>query len=205
MAVIDTDLRVWRITWQGVEGAPGLSTFYSSNDPAVTMDVYLKAFFEGCRTHFPAALTIKYPASYDLVDVTTNAFHATNSITPQADTVGLIGTNYSAPVGALVHWTTSGHTAAIPPKHGTRRVVGTTYLVPLNTDSYTSGGMLSSAALGHFQTAAAGLVTAATNNMYIRTHPKWDASGTRVRDGKASPVFASSVPGKCAVLTSRRD
>jgi len=98
---------------------------------------------------------------------------------------------YTKGVGVRCVWETAGVT-------GSRRVRGSTFVVPVSTGVWSADGDIETAVRTHMQTAADAYVvaTATTNAIWSRPIPG--------RPGHASRILSAIVPDKVATLRSRR-
>jgi hypothetical protein len=93
-------------------------------------------------------------------------------------------------VGAVTKWVTGA-------VHGTRRLTGRTFIVPLGGGSYDSTGTLASSALSQIRSAATALV--AQQDFGVWGRPVGGVNGL------FSNALASNVRDHVAWLSSRRD
>lgn len=195
-------LNRFRVTWSGLTGLPGISTFYGvPSGPTPDMTPALKTFFEAIKAHIPAPGTISYPTVADQIEDTTGDLVGASSSAGAAQTVGTGSTTYAAPTGVAVRWTTAG----IARSH---RVAGRTFLVPLSVGSPAAGAP-GSTQLTTINAAAAALVTALASTFTIWARPliqrNPDGSRTILALGSHHNVVGSQAIPKFVVLRSRRD
>lgn len=185
----------YRVKWDFPNGGPGVSTFYASG---ATVAADLQAFFNACKTRIPAACTLSWDGVAETIEVESGDLQSASS-TGTAWTVVGTGTGpWAAGVGASVKWITG----AVVYGH---RVVGRTFLAPLNQFSFDAFGTLDSNAMSEFATAAAALTASAGSTFSVYTRPKPAPGGIGPdRPGVVSTVVASSVADKVATLRSRR-
>jgi hypothetical protein len=109
---------------------------------------------------------------------------------------------FSAPSGACVDWLTTT-------VHGTRRMQGRTFFVPLFGSAYDSNGTILNAYVTTIATAAEDMRTATgpTFGVWGRPIPPPVPPATTpvARDGIWGPAVSSRVPDKAVILRSRRD
>jgi len=180
-----------KVNWSGsgVVG-PGLSVFHfstgASNGPDAVYD-----FFNAAPLLYPSTVTITVPSGGDIVDVETGALTGVWDDPGQGGTVN--GTNsgdFFAGVGMRVKWLTSGIV-------GGRRVVGSTFLVPIAAAiSDTSGTIDNSTVTSTLSAANAMLAAEPELSVWSRPTPS--------RPGALSQVIATAVPDKTSWLRSRR-
>ncbi len=180
-----------RVHWTGVQGLPGLSSFYftAPTDP----EPAIRNFFAALVALLPNGLTLSFDTGGDLIDDGTGAIAGSWTGTAAAAVVGTAATAYAAPVGACVSW----HTTAVV---AGRRPIGKTFIVPMVSTAFQSDGTLLSTTITTLQNAAnALLLTSAGINMLVWSRPK------SPRVGSSHPVVTAVVNDKAAVLKSRRD
>ena len=179
------------VAWDGtgVVG-PGLSTFYyagaMTGNPAA-----LSTFFNAIKSVIPAGLTITVPSSGDVLDESTGELTGAWSQSG-GSTIATTGTaNFAQGVGARCVWNTAN-------VHLGRRVRGSTFIVPLVSSAYDSGGLVGTTVVSTLQTAADALVTSTTSTWRIWSRPN-DVGSFAV-----SAVTSATAPRKVSTLRSRR-
>jgi hypothetical protein len=180
-----------RAAWSGtpVIGG-GVSTFYfDESGEGWVADV--RSFFVSCANRIPTAISVQVESTGDLVDVATGALTGVWSEDPVAAVPGTALNPFAQGVGARVVWATTGI-------HNRRRVKGSTFLAPLDTNVLTSGGLILGAVADQFLDAADTLVASQAGNMKIYSRPVGGAGGA------ASTVVSASVPSSISWLRSRR-
>lgn len=185
------DAKRVRVVWTGagVVGG-GLSTFYvSSTSTGFLADI--RTFYNAIGARLPNQVTISFPNSGDTIDETTGELSGTWSEPAATAVTGGNTGNFVMATGARVRWRTAGIVAG-------RRVVGTTFLVPLSDDSFDRSNALESTAQATLQTAADNLWTALTGELLIYSRP---APG---RGGTGHFVTGANVPDAVSWLRSRR-
>lgn len=189
----------YRCVWSGWSGAPGYSSFYTLADdqPQAHADA-VRAFLDqafrvaAAPEYLPQVVKITFDATIDRVDANTNKLIGTSAVNAPAVIQGTGSNLYSAASGACVTWKTSDH-------HDGRRVVGRTFLVPLNGLAYENDGTLGSGFLTQVRAATAAYIANAN------TQPQVMSRVTATHPGGAHPIIAGDVRDKAAVLRSRRD
>lgn len=179
-----------QVSWVGLTGLPGVSTFYTVATPA-TAPAELLSFFTAIRGLFPDGLTWTIPNSGDQIDSTNGQLLGSWS----ASGGGSVNSNggaggYAAGVGAYVNWRTNGVVNG-------RRIKGRTFLLPLLAAAYEVNGTLGSSALSTLQTAVNTLAGAA-QGVGIWHRPV-NGSG-----GSLAPVASGVVPDQVTSLRTRR-
>lgn len=175
-----------RIPWLGIEGAPGVSTFYFDASSAVPM-TDLKAFFTSIMTLVPNAASVTFPGSGMDIDTSSGQPVGTWSTDVLTGVSGSGGAAYSGPVGGVINW----HTGAFA---GGREVRGKTFIVPLSTAQFGNDGLILSAASNTLGSAATTLAGGPASFVI------WSRKGQLT-----AAVTSATSPRKPAVLRSRRD
>lgn len=179
------DICQLRVSWEGLPGLPGVSTFYYSTADALTL-ADTRAFFESLKAFFPPGLTIRYPNGGMKVDSSTGHPTGTWVGTQPAPTTGTGTGGYAAPTGAVVNWNSELFIAG-------RQLRGKTFIVPLAGNCYDTDGSLSSGVKNALEAAANLLrITPAIMTVWSR------------KMGTTAPVRSVRVPDKACVLRTRR-
>ena len=116
--------------------------------------------------------------------------------TPGAALAGTTGGAYAAGVGGRIRWRTDNFVRG-------RRVVGTTFVVPLRSALYEDNGTLTSTAITQIANASATFLAASA----ISDTPPciWSRpSAVGASDGEVGAITARVVPDQVSWLTSRR-
>lgn len=189
-------------TWAGLTGLPGYSFFYVRSTAASPNPV--QAFFEAIKTFLPSPLTVQVPNTGRLIDETngkmTGVWGAGTTTTTAASGVA----TFAPQAGVQVKWDTNGFVNG-------RHVRGRTYIVPLISTSYSTGGTVVSTTCNAINTAATTLISSYTGNLVVWARPLFerDADGNPtdvlIRAGSIHTVSTSTVPIKSATLNRRRD
>lgn len=187
------DLKRVRVTWSGsaVVG-PGVSTFYFAS-AATGFPAKLQTFFQAIKSSFPVTATITVPNTGDVINEATGALSGVWTDSGGSTTVGTGAFPYPAGVGIRVRWVTGGV------RHG-RRVVGSTFLVPVVNPAYDTDGTIIPATLTTIGTAVNAFVTSAAGDQHIWSKPTPPGGS----DGTSSSVLAGFVPDMVTSLRSRR-
>jgi hypothetical protein len=180
-----------RTTWSGAPVVgEGLSTFFLNAAPS-TFHASVGNFFNAIKALFPAGITWTTPNTGDVLDEGSGALTGTWTESGGASTVVSTGTaNFANGVGMRVIWPTAGIF------HG-RRVVGSTFLVPLLNGLYTSDGTIDNTAVTTVDTAALALL-AAEGDLSIWSRPSGGGPG------QANPVTSAQAVDRVSWLRSRR-
>lgn len=197
-------LRV-KALWAGQKIGAGVSTFcfdnvdnaFNSSD-LTTLGNAVRSFFTNAAALLPNTVVVSFDPEVEHFDPATGTITDVGVMgTPPASVTGTGAALSAAGVGGRVRWRTAGF------RNG-RRVVGTTYVVPMPTTAYDNEGTLASATLTALTTAGNALLTAAsatTNPFVVWSRP----SGPGAGDGSTSPVTLVQVPDAVAWLRTRKD
>lgn len=180
-----------RVTWRGSAlVGDGVSTFYTSL-PTNSLKTALSTFYTAIAGLVPTTVTWTIPSSGDTINDANGDIDGTwSEAGGDATVVSTLAGAYANGVGARVVWRTSGI------RHG-RRVVGSTFIVPLALGSYQSDGTLVDANVTTIKNAAQTLLGSQALRILSKETP-----GTN--DGMSSPVISVTVPDKVSWLRSRR-
>jgi hypothetical protein len=188
-------IRRFTAVWSGIEGAPGYSQLYGSNDiDPDTQLAAVNAFWNAARVVVTNAAGITQIASGDVIDEVSGDVTGTWASGSDVEHIGSASGAYSAPVGAAISWRTGVFLAG-------RELRGRTFIVPCSSEVFTGTGQLSSGAVGELMTAAAFLVSTGAGfdpDMRVWHRPV-------AADGTSRTILSASVSAKAAVLRSRRD
>lgn len=172
----------------------GVSTFYTSNLAPGTFNAAVRAFFQNANGLLPQGTTIIPPAVGELIDVDTGEVSGTwSQPTPPAPVNGVDLIDYAQGVGCRVALLTGGITRG-------RRVRGSTFIVPIGSGFFNTGGNVDSTVVISLQTAANTLIAADSASMRIYSRPQVGAS----TGGVSHPVTGAFADGRATWLRSRR-
>jgi len=200
-------LRV-KAKWTGFSGAPGYSVFHlrdfgtggpTETEPSATeaaaAATRVRAFFTAIGGLLPPVALVNLEPEVDLIDVATGNLIDSMPTGSGAGTSGSGTASYVASAGAVVNW----RTGAV--RNG-RRLRGRTFLVPLSTAAFSTGGGLTGTAASTLRTAANNLASnTGSPDLCVYGRP----SGPGAADGVIAMVTSANVPDFAAVLRSRRD
>lgn len=179
------------VVWDGLPGLPGVSVHYSLGTDATAAVAALVAFFNAGKGNFPTGLSWQVPSSGDTINDANGALSGTWSGASGSTIAANGGTGtYASGVGYRVKWRTAGLAAH-------KRVVGSTFLVPLLGSLYASNGTIAGGTVTSTQTAANTLVAASVLRIWHRG-PKGASAGA------SYVIQTAEVPQKVATLRSRR-
>lgn len=182
-----------RVTWGGapVVGA-GLSTFYFSVG-STGMSAAVAQFFNDIKNQIPGGVTWGIPNNGDVIDAATGGLVGTWTDGSSSSVTSVVSATWVQGVGARIVWNTGGTVRG-------RRVRGSTFIVPILTEKFTSGGALDDSMVAQFTTAAEDLreTIDATGSMEIWSRP---IPGD---PGDISTVTSGQCLDKVSWLRSRR-
>lgn len=180
-----------RVTWTGspVVGDSVTTLYFSGSGtgrPAAA-----RAFFASFALALPAGLTITIPNGGDKIDDGTgNLAGSWSEGTAPAPVTGGTAGEYAKGVGMQVRWRTDGIV-------GSRRVVGSTFIVPIVGSVFDTDGSLDNATVAANLTAANALISS-TASLLVWSRP------TPSRLGTSNPVVGATAPDRVSWLRSRR-
>lgn len=146
-----TTLRRVRVTWDGLGGLPGLSTFYYGVASPNVSD--LVTFFNAVKVYVPSGLTWTIPSSGDELDDVTGDLTGSWTGTGGGSVAATGSTGpFAAGTGVIVRW----RTGIVADK---RRVQGRTFIAPTVSGMFNSSGGIGSTPLATLQAAAAAYVS----------------------------------------------
>lgn len=146
-------------------------------------------------TSMPAGYTVSVSNEVDVRANDTGNLIASLTFTPPSP-LTMTGGSYAAGVGSRLRWATDGI------KNG-RRVVGTTFVVPLTVANYESNGtLIANAVLGQTNAGSTllGSLNAIGTPLAIWSRPTTQGGS----DGALHPVTGVSVPDRVSWLSTRR-
>ena len=184
-----------RVPWTGspVVG-PAVSTFYLAQMSDTTGLTAIKNFFTALTGRIASGVQWTVPSGGDIINESDGTLAGSWSFPGGGGVVSAVGGTIWAPgVGARVQWRTNG-------LHNERRVVGSTFLVPLDISEFEGAGALAAACVTALQNAATGLVTGCAGDLVIWSRPKDEATA----DGEVNAVTSAIAPDKVSWLRSRR-
>lgn len=183
-----------RVALTGVNGLPGVSTFYSTSANLAAARSALGTFYGHMPTNWPTGMTYTVENSGDVIDSDTGLLTgAWNDAPTYTGTSTVPAAAYPAGVGARVRWNTTAVVAG-------RRLKGSTFIVPLQAGMYGNDGTLDLGYLGSLQTWAQTLATSGFLGVYKR--PYTGPGGAA--PGFYTPMVSATVKDQVAVLRSRR-
>lgn len=199
---------IYQVTWEwdGSPGLPGFTNLFydaTTDTPTDALAAATKSrlLFSGVASLLPSTITISLRPDVRVISDLDGTLLNIYTVSGPAAVVGGAAAAYSAPVGACVDWLTTT-------VHGTRRMQGRTFLVPLTGAAFDGNGSLSGTTLTAIATAAEAMRTGSGPTFGVWGRPR-DADPLHVppitaRAGLWGPAVSSRVPDKSVVLTSRR-
>jgi hypothetical protein len=187
------NLKRVRCPWQGggVVG-PSVTTFYFSAT-ATGFPAQLQTFFQAIKSSLPDDVVITVPNTGDTVRETDGVLQGVWTDSGGSTTTGTAAGAFAKGSGVRIQWITSGI------RDG-RRIIGSTFLVPVAGAVFDTTGIVAGASLSVLQTAAGALVSAASPGFLI-----WSKPHTKLAaDGASNPVLAAVVRSEATGLRSRR-
>lgn len=168
----------------------GVSTFYFDEaHSGFVADVV--AFFDTVKGIVPAGVQWTVASSGDLIDVATGDLSGTWTDVAAGPVTATGAGIFALGVGARVKWLTSGI------RNG-RRVLGSTFVVPLLGSAFEGNGSITAAAMTAMNASVSNLLTASGTNMRIYSQPKNGLVG------QANTVVGGNAVDTVSWLRSRR-
>lgn len=181
-----------RVRWAGgpITG-PAISTLYFSAGSS-GMTTALRSFFVSIASLLPTQVSVQIDAAGDQLNDTNGHLAGVWTDTTVSSVAGTDGSGWIDGVGGRVRWVTGG-------VFGGRRVVGSTFIVPMGRGSYTVNGQPDGSTATTLQAAANAFVTASAGHFLIWSRPHDGGS-----DGISSLVVAANASTDVSWLRSRR-
>jgi|KBSSwiStaDraftv2_1062776.scaffolds.fasta_scaffold566198_2 hypothetical protein len=196
---------VWR--WSGPVGGEGFTNLFfdaTTDTSAAALDAVEKSrlLFDGVKALIPDAYNIAPDPAVRVLDDVTGDLLTIYTVTG-VTAVDCTGAGvFAAPAGACIDWLTTT-------VHGSRRMQGRTFLVPLFGSAYDSNGSILNAYVTTIATAAEAMRTETGPAFGVWGRPRAadpdHVPPITARDGLWGPAVSSRVPDKTVILTSRRD
>lgn len=205
-----------KIRWSGFNGAPGYSIFHfrdfaagggewapSAADAQGAVDK-LYAFAGAIVNLLPNGTILQVEGATEVINDSDNRLVDVVTVpNPLPRTSAAASASYSAASGAVINWRTSTIRRR-------RRVIGRTFLVPLNSAAYENNGTLSASTITTLSNAASALRDqAGVPDLGVYARPTRtknpDGSVTTTNDGLWAACQSFNVPDMAAVMRSRRD
>lgn len=191
-----------RVTWSGTPVVgPGVSTFYLESSVTAGWPAALVTLYTSLKNYVPTGVSWTIPNTVDLLDEATGELTGSNTPGGGGTVLSSGGAvDYKPGVGGRLRWGTDGIV-------GGRRVVGTTFLVPM-TSQETPNGVIQGGTVAAINTAM-GVYQATsgiTPAVYSRPRPAGVRNGVPVaaRSGSIHDITSHSVPVGITWLRSRR-
>jgi hypothetical protein len=196
---------VWE--WNGSAGLPGFTNLFydaSASSPTDALAACTKSrlLISGIGAVMPSTVTMSLRNDVRVLNDVDGTLINIYTVVGPANVVGTIADRYSEASGGVIDWLTNT-------VHGTRRMQGRTFVVPLSSLAYDGAGKLAATTVTALGTAAEAMRTATGPVFGVWGRPKFAKPATVpptiVRPGLWGPAISSRIPTKVAVLTSRRD
>jgi hypothetical protein len=182
--------RVRVVVGGGAVVGPSVSTFFfNAAGTGWTSD--LTNFYDAVKNRHPSSVTFQIPRSGDILDETTGDLVGSWTEAVAGNVTGTGASLFAKGVGYRVKWTTSG-------VHNGRRVVGSTYMVPMDLGMLDAAGDLGSVQMTAINVAATALVASPSHELRVWSRPVNGAGG------ESHVVTSGSVPDAISWLRSRR-
>lgn len=167
MATVSKILCHW--TGAGVTG-PSITTFVVDAGSEGTAVPAIREFFDQIKSRLPADVSVQVDNVGDSYNSADAAYVSSWSTTTAAAVAGTYGGNYAQGVGCRIKWLTNG-------RRNNRRVQGSTFIVPLSGDSFSTNGTLNSDAATAIGPKAYDLWNTLGGDMLIWSRPKGSEIG----------------------------
>lgn len=176
-----------------LSGAPitgtGLSTFYFSAGQANPAAV--KTFLTSLAPYLAAGVSMDVQNNGDVLDAATGTLTGVWVASGGGIVASSGNAEHAQGVGARIRWRTAGIVNG-------KRVVGSTFIVPVHRLMYDTDGTLAAGMVTAVQAAGNLYVSSTTPNSVIWSRP---APG---RAGSAHPITSATFPDQVSWLRSRR-
>ena len=189
-------MRRLRVTWSGIGGLPGLSTFYYGVASPNVSDCV--TFFTTIKNLFPPGTSWDIPSSGDEIDDVTGELTGIWAGTGGGTvTANPSPGSYAAGVGARITWKTLVISSG-------SRVRGATFLCPLLGNNYEDNGTLTSTSLTTLRGAASTFAASGVaKGVWRRPKPAPGGIGP-ARPGLYAAINSAEIPDRVTSLRSRR-
>lgn len=197
-----------RTEWAGTTGGPGLTQMCIATMENWTVPIdsagqtavdAVRTFWNSIAGLLPNELTLTVSPQIDQYDTLTGDLEFTMVVaTPPLPVLGTSAAIYAGGAGAKVTWETGVIANG-------RRVRGSTFIVPIGSNAYTTTGTITGAAQTTINNAASTLRTALEprlTNLGVWSRPKTVPVPT---SGAFNEVTSGLASSKTAILRSRRD
>ena len=182
-------IRRYRVLWGGIGGTPGYSLFYANAAGALASD--LVTFFNAIKSQCPGPLQWDVPISGDTLDDATGTINGGWTDVGGGVVTATGSGSYAAGTGVFIRWATGAIVNG-------RRLVGRTFICPINGGGYDSNGTAGGTTLSTIGGAATTLAAAGKLVVWHRPAPGGGGGGS------SSLVTAGTVPDQVTSLRSRR-
>jgi hypothetical protein len=196
------DLARVRVSWVGsaVVGE-SVSTFHCNVLSAAALLAGLSTYFNAIKTYIPDRVSVIIPPSGESIDSATGHLVGGWTATGGGTIVGTNGGAYTLGVGVRQVWNTAGIA-------GTKRVRGSTFIVPTGGSVFGLDGHVAPAAQTAITTAATALITTMGANFGVWSRPAASREDTvpprPARSGSFHPITSATTPNVPSWLITRR-
>lgn len=198
-------LQRYRVALSNWPGSPGVATHYLSS--SVNDYTAIRTFWTAVIGWFPFGLTATFPSTVDYINEVDGKLISSTAVTPGAPVVSAAtSAGYSGVSGALIRWNTSAVVNG-------NKVIGRTYLVPMERNRYQNDGTIVEADRTTLATAANALLAAYADGIKVWARPFAGRAASAgpppvtaiaARPGAFFTALSASVPDQAVVLRSRR-
>ena len=200
---------IFQVTWgwHGPVGGDGFTNLFfdatsGTGTDALAAVTKSKLLFSGVAALIPSAYTLTPHTDVRVLDDATGDLVNIYTVTGVTAVSGGGGGVFAAPAGGGIDWLTST-------VHGSRRMQGRTFLVPLFGSAYDADGSILNAYVTTIATAAEAMRTASGPAFGVWGRPRaadpLHVPPITARAGLWGPAVSSRVPDRAFILTSRRD
>lgn len=191
-----------RVTWSGTPVVgPGVSTFYLESSVTAGWPAALVALYTALKNYVPTGVSWTIPNVVDILDEATGELTGSNTPGGGGTVLSSGGAvDYKPGVGGRLRWGTDGIV-------GGRRVVGTTFLVPM-TSQETPNGVIQGGTVAAINTAMGTYQSTSGISPAVYSRPR--AASVRngvpvaARAGSIHGITSHNVPSGITWLRSRR-
>jgi hypothetical protein len=190
----------------GYTGAPGYSSHFFFGDPMSPSSVNsavaaVRAYWFTIRTLMGGDWSASINLDVSILDEATGDLLRVQGATDPGAVAGPGSAGHAGGVGACSSW----GTAAV---HGTRRLRGRTFIVPLAANQYESNGTIVGSSLTQLRDATTTLAAVANFGVWGRPRDAYtdeDGDIHPALTGEWAACTSGTVKDKVAILRSRRD
>ena len=185
----------YRAFWSIPNAGPSMSTFHGGDSStttsgAQTFATAVRAFFNRLTSVLPNDVSVTFDTEVVRLDTATGQLVDSVGVTPGATVAGSSTGTWAAGSGGRIVWNTGVILAG-------RRVLGSTFIVPMGGALYTDAGRVSATGLATMQTAADNLISELAGTptvalcVYSRPRPGIPGAVSTVTAGAPSSQVAT--------------